>query len=111
MSGQDLFLEIRDKDNLLHSALSELGKRGKAYADAERNYRIALAKKMLVEREKGTPVTILSDICRGDEEIAELKFKRDVADVLYKSSLEAINIYKLDIKVLESAIEREWGNA
>jgi len=63
---------------------------------------------MLQERDSGTPVTIISDICRGSQEIAELKFKRDCAEVVYKSALEAVNGYKLQIKVLENQIDREW---
>lgn len=108
---EDLFSEIQAKQKTLETALSEAGKRGKDYAAAERDYRIALAQKILVERDKGTPVTIISDVCRGSREIADLKFKRDVAEVMYKSAMEAILAYKLGIKILDSQLEREWNNA
>jgi hypothetical protein len=75
------------------------------------DYRIALAEKILIERDKGTPVTIISDVCRGDRKIARLKFERDVAEVVYKSALEAINILKLQVKVLDEQIGREWHRA
>ena len=71
--------------------------------------RVGLNKKIVEERDKGTPVTIISDICRGDEVIAELKFQRDVAETAYKAAMEAINVYKLNIKVLEEQIQREWN--
>lgn len=106
--SQDLFLELRDKQRMLETALGELGKRGREYADAEQKYRIALAQKMLIERDKGLPVTIISDICRGDKEIAKLKFNRDVAEVMYQAAQEAIQAYKLGIRMLDSQIEREW---
>ena len=108
MSGQDLMLAMQTNINLLNAAQKEIGNRGRVLAAAEREYRVALAKKILQERDSGTPVTIISDICRGSQEIAELKFKRDCAEVVYKSALEAVNGYKLQIKVLENQIDREW---
>ena len=108
MSGQELYLELQTKVTLLNRALRELGDRGRAAADAEREYRVALAQKLLSEREKGLPATLLPDICRGDREIARLKFQRDVADTVYKAALEACNVYKLQIRVLENQIDREY---
>ena len=93
---------------MLDTALKQLGNRGRAAADAEQKYRIALAQKIMVERDKGTPATIMSDICRGDPQIAKLKFDRDVAEVTYKSAMEACNIYKIQVKVLENQIDREY---
>jgi hypothetical protein len=111
VSGQDLFLELRTKQQLLETALGELGKRGRENANAEQAYRTALAKKILSERDNKTPVTIISDICRGDHEIARLKFQRDVAEVMYESAKEAINIYKLAIRTLDEQINREWNRS
>lgn len=111
MAGLDLYEELSTKVVLLDKALGQLGKRGREYANCEQTYRVALAKKMLTERDKGLPATILSDVCRGDKEIARFKFERDVAEVTYKSALEAINCYKVAIRVLENQITREYGNA
>lgn len=108
MSGQELMAELSSKHSLLDSALQLFGKRGRANAEAEQKYRVALAQKILEERDKGTPVTIISDICRGDKAIAKLKFERDCAEVTYKAAQEAINVYKLQIKVLENTIDREY---
>ena len=94
MSGVELMQELSAKVSLLDSALQQLGNRGRAYAKAE--------------QDKGTPVTIISDICRGNAEIAGLKFNRDVAETSYKAALEACNVYKLQIKVLENQIDREY---
>lgn len=105
----DLISEIGQKSKLLDTAIKELGKRGRAYAEAEKEYRIAMARKILEEREKGTPVTIISDLCRGNPEIAKLRFDRDCAEVVYKSAMEAINAIKLQIRVLDAQAEREWG--
>ena len=108
LSGQDLFLEIQEKVVLMDKALAMLGKRGRTFAECEREYRVSLAKQMLIEREKGMPATILQDICRGDREIARLRFERDVAEVTYKAAMEAINIYKKQVDLLREQLDREW---
>ena len=50
----------------------ELKRRGQKYAEAEKAYRVALAKQILTERDNGVPVTIISDICKGKAEIADM---------------------------------------
>ena len=108
MSGQDLLMELQTKIRLLDAALAQFGKRGSVHAQAEHDYRIALSKEILSQRANNTPATIISDVCRGTPSIAKLKLERDIAEVVYKSSMEAINNYKLQIRVLEGQIEREW---
>lgn len=110
MDEGNLINEIREKSRLLDVAIKELRNRGKSFAQAEQDYRVGLAKKILAEREKGTPVSIISDICKGDGEISMLRFKRDVAEVSYKAAIEAINGYKLQIRIIDAQIEREWGH-
>lgn len=105
----DLILELGAKSAMLDKAITQLGVRGRAHARAERDYRVALSKKILEYRAEGFPVTIIPDICRGDPEIARLRFERDVALTVYESAKEAINGYKLQIKVLDAQIAREWG--
>ena len=109
MAGYDLINEIGQKSRMLDAAVKELGTRGRAYAQAEKDYRVAMARKILEERDKGTPVTIISDICRGHTEIAKMRFERDCAEVVYKSALEAINAMKLQIRVLDAQVGREWS--
>lgn len=57
------------------------------------------------------PVTIAYDIARGKQEIAEAKENEIVTESLYESCKEAINSYKLQIKILENQLDREWGHA
>ena len=104
----NLVAEIAEKTELLDTAVEKLKRRGKAFAKAESIYRAELAKAILEERANGTPVTIISDICRGKPEIARLRLDRDCKEVLYKSAAEAINNYKLQIRILDAQIEREW---
>ena len=105
----DLISEIGAKSALLDAAVKQLGIRGKAYAQAERDYKVALSKKIMEERANGTTVTIISDVCRGDSDIARLRFERDCAEVVYKSAMEAIQSIKLQIRILDAQVAREWG--
>lgn len=111
MSGQDLFIEMQDRQRLLERALGELGKRGRAKAQAEHDYRVALAQEILKKRDAGYPATLIGDLCRGERSIAKLKFERDVAETMYAAALEAINAYKLGIRVLSEQIDREWNRS
>ena len=111
MDGMQLYQELDNKTRLLDAAVKELRSMGTALAEAERDYRIAKAKAILEEREKGTPATVTLDIVKGRKDIANLCFKRDCAEVVYKSALEAINSTKLQLRLLESQVQREWGQA
>ena len=104
----DLIQEISAKSAMLDAAIKQLGVRGRAYAQAEHDYRVAMRKKILEERSGGTPVTIISDLCRGDEEIAKLRLERDIALTVYESAKEAIQTFKLQVRILDAQIEREW---
>lgn len=62
----------------------------RAYADAERAYREALAKKITELRADGQPVTVVQDLAKGDPHVARLKHARDVADGVKEAAQHAI---------------------
>lgn len=107
----DLISEIGAKSSLLDKAIAQLSVRGKVYAQAERDYRVALRKAILTARAEGMPVTIISDVCRGHPEIARLRLEKDIALTVYEAAKEAIQGYKLQIRILDAQVEREWGRA
>lgn len=106
----ELWDEIKTDLALLDRAVRELKPRGKAKAEKEHAYRLALSKRLTVLRAEGNPVTHLADIARGEPEIARLRMERDIAESLYESAQESINVQKLKIRILESQLSREWGN-
>ena len=107
----DLINEISAKTALLDKAVTQFGIRGRTFAQAEHDYRVALSKRILEHRAEGMPVTIISDVCRGEPEIAKVRLERDIAETVYKSALEAIQSYKLQIRILDAQVEREWSRA
>lgn len=97
---QDLMIDMDRLRSKLEIAIKELKTRGSDKAKAEYNYRVALAEKILKERDKGIPVTIMADITRGDRKIAKLKMERDIAETLYETCLQAIYATKLEINTV-----------
>lgn len=104
------YQKLEELNKLLTQSLNEYRNRGNDYANAYKNYRIAVAQKLLILRDAGIPVTIVYDIARGDEKVAELKRQEIIAESLYNSCKEAINTYKLQIKILNAQIENEYNN-
>jgi capsule polysaccharide export protein KpsE/RkpR len=104
---QDLQIELKKYRDKLDTAIKTLQERGQAKAQAEHDYRVALAKEILMQRSDGVPVTVISDICRGKEEIAKLKLERDVAETLYESCMQAIYSTKINIDLVQKQIEAE----
>ncbi|MCQ4921543.1 hypothetical protein NE686_00475 [Tissierella carlieri] len=104
---QDLQIELNKYRSDLNKAITIIRERGKSRAIAERDYRVELAKEILRLRAEGVPVTIISDLCRGNEKIADLKLDRDIAETLYESNMQFIYSTKLNIDIVMKQIEAE----
>lgn len=106
----ELWQEIEELMSDLEKTLSEYKKYNKEYAENEYRYRTALSKRLTQLRAEGQAVTHLADIARGEEEIARLRYKRDISEGLKKSAEEGINFYKLYARLKEGQLNREYGN-
>lgn len=107
----DLMNDLQQKDRELTASIKQLRISGSALAEAERNYKIKLREEALKLRaEKGMAVTLINQIVYGIPEVAELRFKRDIAETVYQANMEAINSTKLQMRLLENQIDREWGH-
>lgn len=106
----ELWIEIEDKQKMLNKAISELAQNGYKLAECERDYKIAVNKKALELRNQDVPVTLINQVIYGYEDIAKLRFERDTAEVRYNANQEYINTIKLQIRILESQLSREYGN-
>lgn len=105
----DLWGEIQQKTRQLDYCIKELRKSGTAYAEAERAYKIKLREVCLRLKGEGMAIGMISLTCYGVPEIAELRFKRDVAETVYKANQEAINSIKLQLRLLDNQVSREWS--
>lgn len=107
----DLFNELQLKIKELNISIKKLRETGTEYAQAEKDYKITLRQEALKLRaEKGMPVTLIQQVVYGIPEVAEKRFQRDVKEAIYQANQEAINSTKLQIRVIESQLQREWSN-
>ena len=109
MDGLKAINDMNELQQRLGESIKNMRAWGRKYADAERQYRMRAMQETLKERDKGTPATLIGVIVKGL--VAEEKFQRDEAEALWKTAQENCNVLKLQIRVLESQIEREWGQS
>lgn len=108
----DLYNELNQKIRELNISIQSLRKTGSEFAEAEKEYKIKLREEALKLRaEKGMPVTLIQQVVYGIPEVAKKRFERDVKEAVYQANQEAINSTKLQIRVIENQLSREWNNA
>lgn len=106
----DLVNELQQKIKELEISIKKLRETGTAYAEAERDYKILLRQECLKLRDDGMAIGMIDKTCYGIPSVAEARFKRDVAETIWKANQEAINSIKLQIRIIESQLQREWTN-
>ena len=105
----DLVNELNQKCLLLDNSIKMLRKTGSEYAKAYTDYRVALAKELLILKNEGYAITLAGDIARGKPEIAHLKFEEISKEAIYKANMESINVLKLEIKIIQEQLNKEYG--
>lgn len=98
----------RDRD-LMKTASRELRDRGIEKAMAEAEYQTVKNRRVLELKAEGFSASMIQMTIKGDDKVNDKLFARDCADVLYESAREALNVYKLDARLLEAQISREWN--
>ena len=106
----DLTNELNNLINKLDISVKSLRNTGSDYAKAYTDYRVALAKELMILKEEGYAITLAGDIARGKPEIARLKFKEISSEAIYKANQESINALKLQIKIIQEQINKEYSS-
>ena len=107
----DLYNELQQQVDNLQISLDQLRKTGTEYATCEKEYKTILRQEILKLRDNGEAIGVITLTCYGIPSVAEARFKRDVAEAKYKANQEAINTYKLKIRLIENQISREYANS
>ena len=102
--------ELNTKLQELNVSIKKLRETGSEYAKAEKEYKLLLRQEILKLRDEGQAIGVITLTCYGIPSVAEARFKRDIAETIYKANQEAINSIKLQIRIIESQIQREYGN-
>lgn len=106
----DLLTELEKARKDLDTSMRMLRKHGEELAQAEHDYQVIKAQTVLVMKSNGCPVTEINMSIKGQPAVAEAMLKRDVAKTMYEANQEHINVKKLDIRVIENQIAREWNS-
>ena len=105
----DLYEQITKLMAELTASIRKLRDNGVKLAEAERDYKITLRNEALKLRSGDMPVTLINQIIYGVPEVAEKRLNRDIAQANYDANHEHINIVKLQLRLLEAQIEREYS--
>ena len=106
----DLIEEIRQLKELLSASIRSLKKTASERAQAERDYKVLLRQEALRLRDDGMAIGMITLTVYGIPEVAEARQIRDIKDATYQANLEAIQSYKLQLRLLDNQVGREWGN-
>lgn len=104
----ELVNRLNDLTYKLSQGIKLMGRYGREYAQAEHDYKMELAREAVRLRERDIPVTLIQLRIYGSGDVPDKRFKRDTAQVMYDTSKENINALKLQIRLLEAQIDREW---
>jgi hypothetical protein len=106
----DLYNELQQKTKQLDTGVKLLRQNGTAFAQAEHDYKIKIAEVVFRMKDEKVPATLINLVVYGDKEVARLRLDRDIKEVTYNANMEAINSLKLQLRLIESQLQREWGN-
>ena len=105
----DLLNELQQKIKELNVSVRSLRTSGTEFAEAERDYKVCLRQECLKLRDEGMAIGMIDKTCYGIPKVAEKRFHRDVCETIYKANLEEVNSIKLQIRLIENQIQREYG--
>ena len=108
---QELTLELERIRNDLHKSMQLLRKNGEDLAQKEHDYQVAKAQTVLTMKEDGCTITEIGLTIKGKPEVAKKLLERDIAKTMYEANQEHINVTKLELRIVENQIAREWHNA
>lgn len=106
----DLIQQLEQMRSELHQSMKMLRQNGEKLAQAEHDYQVIKAQTWIVLKDKGSTSTELANIIKGQSAVAKALLERDIAKAMYEANQEHINVVKLELRVIESQINREWNS-
>lgn len=107
---QTLMTELNRMKEELHTSMKHLRKHGEELAQKEHDYQVIKAQTWLTLKESGCTSTELANTIKGQPKVADAMLERDIAKSMYEANQEHINVVKLEMRVIENQIAREWNN-
>lgn len=107
LGDPEMITALFDLQRELPDAVKKMRQYGINMAKADAEYRAAKAERIRELKADGHPATLILDLAKGD--CAPLQQEKEMSEVIYDTQKEYINSLKIQIRVLEGQIEREWG--
>lgn len=106
-------LHVRRNEAMRLMLLAERSAKGRGvtWAEAEAHYSSVKAEDTFELYEKGTPATVIQQVIKGMPATNAALKSRLAEKVGYDNAQEAVQCYKLVVRILEADIEREWNDA
>ena len=116
ISMQDTYNDLQAERDMLKKLIKSLQNYNRKLAEAEQNYRMAYSKECIrikldgVEGENGektSPVawTKTGEIARGLDNVAELRYKRDLLKGEVEAIMQKIYAVKIEIDLLDKELQ------
>lgn len=103
MEHFDIAQSIREVSTRLGKAPRAITDQAKKFAEAERIYRMELAKEITRLRSEGLQSTLIADVARGN--VADFKYKRDLEEGMYKACIESSKALQAELSGLQSILK------
>lgn len=104
MNPQDLMDRLEKCIAALGRGNTQMKTLGLEKAKTERDYKIKQAQEILKLKADKYPATLIMELVKGNEEVAELRLQRDIAESSYFVGLEAMNNLRLEIEIIRSKL-------
>ena len=99
-----------DKRTKMKPALEEMRNAGRKLAYTEYEYKKALRMEVLKERAKQTAVGVIDKTVYGEDTVGMARLRRDIALTDYETAKELVLMLKVDLRIIENQLQREWHN-
>ncbi|CAI3209866.1 hypothetical protein [Clostridium neonatale] len=104
MNPQDLMDRLEKCIAALGRGNTQMKTLGLEKAKTERDYKVKQAQEILKLKADKYPATLIMELVKGNEEVAELRLQRDIAESSYFVGLEAMNNLRLEIEIIRSKL-------
>jgi hypothetical protein len=94
--------EIYETKKRLNIAASEIFTLARERAETEKAYKIALRHEILKLKTEGYPATLIMDLAKGSEHVADLRFQRDLAKTKYDSGRDSMRVTETEGNLLQT---------
>lgn len=105
MNSQKLMEILNSCIAALNKGDTELKILGLKKAQAEKAYRVKQAQEILKLMIDKQPETLIMELVKGNEEVAELRLQRDVAESAYCTCISAIKNLRLEIEAITNKLK------